>query len=132
MIFEDITEDTIKTQNLELLNSVVSDVEKATSLAINYRDNEGKYFWSDEAYSILERDRRPEDIYTDVFNDISMDYSQDDLNKDIKSFPADFFGSKNFKIKLENGKIKFLLSLSESLLVYEFMIKSLYKNIQNI
>ncbi len=106
LIFEDITEDTIKTQNLELLNSVVSDVEKVTSLAINYRDNEGKYFWSDEAYSILERDRRPEDIYTDVFNDISMDYSQDDLNKDNKSFPADFFGSKNFKIKLENGKIK--------------------------
>lgn len=114
LICEDVTEDTIKNQELKVLNSVVKDVKRSTSLSIYYKDAGGKYHWFEEAYRILERDPRLNDINHNIFEEVTID-TRENIKDELDNLTANEFIMWEFTIKTENNTIKHLRSTARKI-----------------
>ena len=107
LICEDITEDTVKNQELKVLNSVVKDVKRSTSLSIYYKDAGGNYHWFEEAYKILERKPRLTDIDHNIFEEVTIN-TRENIKEELNNLKANEFIMWEFTIKTENNTVKHL------------------------
>lgn len=104
------TKEDLMSQNekLKVLSCVVDDIQESTSLAIYYMDSEGKYHWSNESYQIIGRKPRPEDDYTNIFKNLISQERHEDNKNIISNLRNNEFDMRDFEIKTEEGKTKYL------------------------
>lgn len=104
---QDVTDEILKNQQLFSLNATVEDVQTAAQMSVHYLNDEGKYFWTDETYKLIDREPREDDSSYHIILDL---LSKDDyikINDLLDSLgPNEFLGNYIFPITTEKGDVK--------------------------
>lgn len=105
---KDITEKTLRNQQLDILLAVVNDIQKSTSLAIQYMDADGKFHWSEETYELIDREPRCGDEDINIFDEYIYPGDFEKFKDKLDNLDDDEVIIDEFRIMTESGETKYL------------------------
>lgn len=107
---QDITEDFLKTQELKTLKATIGDIQHAAEISVHYLDANGKFHWTPETYSIIDRKPRPGDEDRNIILELMDSEWADSIKEGIlDSNSGEFYGDGLVsRIVTESGKVKYL------------------------